>query len=541
MMQPGFAMPQPQQGVAPQAYMMPQGGNLQPGVQYMQMVLPVEQARMMAQNGIVPMGRVPGPQMQMMPQGACKGGCKGGKGGPAFGMHGGPMPNWGNQAKGFQGFQQGFNNGGKGKGDPDDGKFDDWVAQRMGKKPASTSSPSSPDRSSQQMKPDQQMRQMPQQRHAQMQPMPFGQPQQMQAWQLPSPQLQQQLAQQHEVQQQQQQLWMQQQQQWQWPQNNMGMQNGTTDFGSSGGGGADSPRTMEWRRKIAESNAANPTGEADVNDWISKRSEALADGPAHRAPSGAAMMQTIEEDESPHHPSVPWDAVAPLFENTKPWADVTDADEKKTQEQILEIIQREEEQRKVQDDEQDGDEEFANRMTEAMESAEPSLSSTKAPIEPPEKPNASDSCAPPPSAAQAKAPSTKASPPAVSEPTRSYAAAAKQAPQAAAKRAPVVSPPPATEVEGTRSNAPIEVAPTESKEVLQKPAQDTQGSTAAVTEEPATTAAKSDVEKRKKALQKKLRQINDLEKKAENGTELNSEERQKLATKAALEEELKEL
>lgn len=526
-MQPqGFVMqqgPGQGQGGNGQTFMMPQGGgNLQPGVQYMQMVLPVEQARMM--NGVVTMGRIPqgGAPMQMMQQ---QGG-KGGKGGQGFAMQAPAMQNWGNQTKGFKGGFNGFNNGGgKGKGEADDGQLDDWLARRM-QKPGSASSTPASDSNSQKMKPEPQMRQgPPQQRHAQMQQQPqqapFGGPQQMQAWQLPSPQLQQQLAQQHEVQQQQQQLWMQQQQQWQWPQQNMGMQNGMDGY-SGGGGGGDSPRTAEWRRKIAESISANPAGENDVNDWISKRSEALADGPARRAPAAQTSMPAIEEDDSPHHPSVPWEAVAPLFENTKPWADVTDADEKKTQDELLQIIQREEE-RKMQAD-------------EAVEESTDQPASVEADTSPLEATKATE----PEQMPEAPAPPAKETPPAVPEPARSYAAAAKQTPKAAAKKAPEpVASAPAPKVEAARSNAPLEASPTEPAEVLQKPSQDTPGSTAA--EEAPQASGKSDVEKRKKALEKKLRQITDLEKKRDAGTTLSAEESKKVATKAALEDELKQL
>jgi len=314
------------------------------------------------------------------------------------------------------------------------------------------------------------------------------------------------------------------------------VQNGSTEFGSSGGGG-DSPRTMAWRQAMAESITANPAGETDVNDWISKRSEALADGPAHRAPSGTAAMQTIDECDSPQHSSVPWEAVAPLFENTKPWADVTDADEKKTQEKLLEIIQRGEE-RKMQDEKEEEDK---SRNAKVHVEVDTSLSAPNVSMEPEQTLVALESSAQSLVAPQVPTPSTKASPTAVSEPTRTYAAAAKQTPKAAVKRAPaVVASSPATEVEGARSS-PIEVATTEPAEVLQKPAQDMPGSTAVAPEEPASKSDKPDVEKRKKALQKKLRQISDLEKKAEDGTKLKSEELQKVAGKAALEEELKQL
>lgn len=59
--------------------------------------------------------------------------------------------------------------------------------------------------------------------------------------------------------------------------------------------------------------------------------------------------------------------------------------------------------------------------------------------------------------------------------------------------------------------------------------------------EQTASAAAAAVEKRKKALQKKLRQIQDLEERQKSGAVLDTEQTQKVATRAALEAELQAL
>jgi hypothetical protein len=234
-----------------------------------------------------------------------------------------------------------------------------------------------------------------------------------------------------------------------------------------------------------------------------------------------------EEDDTPYKPAVPWEAVSQLFENTKPWADVTDTDNKQTEDAILQMIQRQAEEPQVEEEEQ-----AESRDTTVNVEADSSLSAPVVATEAEPSVAASEKNMPAPT------PSTKASPPAVPETTRSYAAAAKQTPKAATKKAPAVSSPRAPEVEGVRSNAPVEEATTEPADLPQKPAQDPPGSTVVASEPPAPPpAGKSDVEKRKKALEKKLRQISDLEKKGESAP-LNAEEQKKVDTKASLQEEL---
>jgi len=201
---------QPQVAMIPQGFMVPQGGNMQPNVQYMQCVLPVEQAMAMAQ-------KIPGLQMQgMMPpgQGANGKGMMPGAGvqGAAMGWasqggyNGGCSPKGRDNHGGKGGFGLGGGAAGGASGGADgDAELDDWLSKRMGKSDSSSAGSKNKTNS------EQQSRQAPpQSRQA---PRQMQQPHFMQQQQQLMQQHQQQMFFQQQMQHQQQMQQQQQQQQ----------------------------------------------------------------------------------------------------------------------------------------------------------------------------------------------------------------------------------------------------------------------------------------------------------------------------------------
>eukprot|EP00931_Biecheleriopsis_adriatica_P090019 TRINITY_DN6406_c1_g1_i1.p1 TRINITY_DN6406_c1_g1~~TRINITY_DN6406_c1_g1_i1.p1 ORF type:complete len:475 (+),score=142.85 TRINITY_DN6406_c1_g1_i1:136-1560(+) len=474
MMQPGMAMMQPQGGAMMQqgAVMMPQGGMQagMGGMQYMQCVLPVEQAMQMAQNGsVIPVAKVPMAQAQgMMNQQGCNG----------SGGFGNGMGNWGS-SKGYQGGYKG-----DGKGKPDDDRLDDWLAKRFNKstkvddKPGGSSS-SAAGRSNG----------MSQQDTSKQSALGQGQGQQAQQMQQQMmSQQQQQMMQMQQMQQQQyqQQLMWQQQQSLQWQQQQLqqyqaqaaqlqGFGKGSMGKGAGKGKdkdkggkgkssyGGDSPRTAEWRQKMAE---AAPNADMDVDDWITKRSEALESGPTERIKSRPVVQRPKEEEpEVPMQPAIPMEAIAHVFADARPWAEITD--------------------------EGAGDELMSFMTIQGRHEESTSSTRNEAPAAKTEAPTLVADARP------AAEPSSLA--PAAQPSTPEKALSPAEAPQAAPEPTPAAAP-------AQKQAAPM-----------------------------------SATDKKKKALQKKLRQIEEVEEKQRNGEKLNADQLAKLATRAAIEAEIAQL
>eukprot|EP00930_Biecheleria_cincta_P009595 TRINITY_DN11135_c5_g1_i1.p1 TRINITY_DN11135_c5_g1~~TRINITY_DN11135_c5_g1_i1.p1 ORF type:complete len:462 (+),score=141.78 TRINITY_DN11135_c5_g1_i1:85-1470(+) len=461
MIRPG--MMQPQGGSGPQGMMMPQAMHpgMQGGIQYMQCVLPMEQAMQLAQTrSVVPIQQIPASQVPaLMQQQGGKGGFGGApKGGGAF-----PAGGWGNQGFGFPNHGGG---GGFSQKPKDDDQLDDWLAKRMAKTDSSSAAAGQNESDSQKIKPKQHAQSVHPQQH---QPMPQqtgqGQPQMhQQHMQLQMQQQQQQFQQQWQWQQQQQ----QQQQQWQWQQQQQHQQQqhqpqlpslqmhglqSQTNF--TGKGWADSPRTAAWRQKMAE---AAPTGQISVDEWASKREKALADAPKQRPrPVATSATKPRDEDEGePLQPIIPMEQLAHVFADARPWAEISDEDK-------------------------------ANEMW-GLERADVLASSSLAAVQ--------------------ESPATA--------PVPKQAAASSQA--APAAKAPAAASEPAPAAVATPAAAASQPAPPV----------------------PAASAALS-ADKRKKALQKKLRQIAELEERQTKGETLNKEELAKIGSKASIEAEMAEL
>merc|ERR1719203_2347614 len=125
----------------PQGAMMQQQGGMQGGnmAGYQMVVLPADQAKMMAQSGaVIPMGVVQGPgqggmQGMMAPQGG-KGGCFGGGAqgggwcGGGFSGGKGFQGQGGKGGKGKDGFGSQGGQGGFGGGGNSESQMDDWLA-----------------------------------------------------------------------------------------------------------------------------------------------------------------------------------------------------------------------------------------------------------------------------------------------------------------------------------------------------------------------------------------------------------------------------
>jgi len=188
------------------------------------------------------------------------------------------------------------------------------------------------------------------QQHFQMQQMQFQQQQQLlrqQQLQQQSMQQQPQQAQQQDFQAQfyQQQGQYQMQQPWQWG-NQKGGKSGQKGQelpgAASGQFGGDSPRTAAWKAQMAK--AATP--KIDTDDWIAKRNQALAAGPAHRAKPGGNNAPSQPKDADAREVNcVDFGALGKVFADERPWADIDDED--KTAEELKKIIQLGEERKKI--------------------------------------------------------------------------------------------------------------------------------------------------------------------------------------------------
>merc|ERR1719424_1924343 len=182
-----------------------------------------------------------------------------------------------------------------------------------------------------------------------------------------------------------------------------------TDFGSRAHGGAESPRTAAWRKAML---SAAPNAQLDVDDWAAKRTAALAAGPAHRAKSGAAMRaaQPEEEDDKPSGPVVPWEKVAQVFADDRPWADITDENDDKTCEELQAVMKKEEERYHLQKEaERKEDEALAEQARLAMEKMKQSFQRVEAPT-------AATKTEVPASPKSPASPASPAKPPAVASP-----------------------------------------------------------------------------------------------------------------------------
>lgn len=297
------------------------------------------------------------------------------------------------------------------------------------------------------------------------------------------------------------------------------------------GNWVDSPRTAAWRQALAKG-SDNP--KKDVDDWLSERNKALAAGPAHKAKSGAALSasQPQEEDMPLEEPTADFQELARVFEDERPWADITDADEDHTESELLRIQQ---------------DLESKSREAEEVHEMESSVTNERGPaVEPPPT---EDACASNPlTEAAVHSEELVASPVEPALPP----APENQVSHASADSAPTADLP--VDLPTTSASPELEsAAPALDDQTTsvtpslapQEPAEPAEPApTPAVLTEPAheqTSSLATATEKRKKALQKKLRQIRDLEEKQKSGVKLDDDQAAKVASKEMLELELENL
>jgi len=549
-----------QVGVQPGGFIPMQPG-MQPlmhgGVQYMPVILLAKQAMQLSQSGqVVPVQNV-GPMEGAQMQGMMLQQQQQGKGGGQYGVQGGQ--NFHNKS-----FNKPHANTVAATNDDD---MEDWLSRRMKNKGDAAPNSRKAQQHGQlhaQHGHDQMQRQMvqhqqtPEQLPQQQQQMQHQMRMQMPQYQHPQsqlemqqqqqrqqPQMQQQF-QQEQFQQQQQQHWMWQQQGWQWQHESQSHWGNSRDDGKGKGKakgknakGSDSPRTAAWRDAMAKATG----GSLDVDEWASRRSEALAHGPVHRAKPAApegnrAAVGEASEESMCHQPVVDFQELGKVFADARPWADI--ADERGDFDELEQMVKQAEECHMSKGD--------VPNIPEDSEGTKVSEDSTAHQTEAVENEHAPPVAAAPPAVEPASLPkgaaapslwAAKAAATANALPTRGRAPA--NLPAAAAKRGPAAT---ANAASGTTGSAGEPVASASLAEASSTPKAAVTILTATPEQAeaaPAATSAPAAAEKRRKALQKKLKQIEDLEDKQKNGVTLDKDQQQKLASRAAIEEELRQL
>jgi len=356
---------------------------------------------------------------------------------------------------------------------------------------------------------------------------------------------------------------------------------GGTDFGSRGKDWVDSPRTAEWKRATMQE---APNADIDVDEWANRRARALQEsGPAKRVPTKPAFAAApMIEVEAPPQSAVNWEGFQKFFADARPWADIGVEEDKDDPGFLNYVKEKEEEAEKQQqqnksldaineDDEEDEDDPAPVEATkEDMRTEEKICESAStpsqvdngdnidnmagseantgietndaAPESQDEQENSGAEVSATGSSAEAKGGASEPGT-ATSRSSQAPVSWAAKAAAAAAPKAKAASnaPSKATDKSAGAKAAPAPAAP--SAPAASPPATATVAEPAAATEATAAPASGQAAanEKRKRALQKKLRQIEDLEERKKGGATLDAEQEAKVASRAALEEEIEQL
>jgi len=350
---------------------------------------------------------------------------------------------------------------------------------------------------------------------------------------------------------------------------------GGTDFGSRGKDWVDSPRTAEWKRATMQE---APNADIDVDEWANRRARALQEsGPAKRVPTKPAFAAApMIEVEAPPQSAVNWEGFQKFFADARPWADIGVEEDKDDPGFLNYVKEKEEEAEKQQQQNKsldainEDDPAPVEATKEDMRTEEKICESAStpsqvdngdnidnmagseantgietndaAPESQDEQENSGAEVGATGSSAEAKGGASEPGT-ATSRSSQAPVSWAAKAAAAAAPKAKAASnaPSKATDKSAGAKAAPAPAAP--SAPAASPPATATVAEPAAATEATAAPASGQAAanEKRKRALQKKLRQIEDLEERKKGGATLDAEQEAKVASRAALEEEIEQL